>query len=90
MSFLFLAAMMAQAPAAAQPPAAQSPVSKKHRPPLVCEDIDITGSHLQRHICHDANVNANALLGISNSLDGKAKIGAHAGDRGDSNMGPGG
>jgi hypothetical protein len=90
MAWMFLAAMvMAQAPAAAQP-TPQSPVLKKHKPPQVCEDIDITGSRLQRHICHDANVNADALLGISNSLDGKAKLGAHAGDRGDSNTMPGG
>lgn len=74
MALMFLAAMMmAQAPAAAQPGPAQ-PAVKKHKPPQICEDIEITGSRSKRHVCHDAGVDADLLPGVSHSLYGKGKI----------------
>ena len=90
MPLMILAAMMmAQAPAV-QPLPAPAPALKKQKPRQICEDLSITGSHVQRHVCHDANVDGATLLGISRSLDGKATLNVPAGNRGDANMTPGG
>jgi len=72
MALMFLAAMMmAQAPSVA-PPVAQPAVKvKKQKAPQICEDIELTGSRAKRHVCHDANVDAGTLLGVSHSLYGK-------------------
>jgi hypothetical protein len=75
MSMMFLAAMMmAQAPAAAQPAPAQAPAAKKHKPAQICEDVELTGSRAKRRICHDPNVDAGTLMGVSHSVGGKGKI----------------
>lgn len=91
MALMFLAAMMmAQAPAAAQPAPAQPPAVKKHKPTQVCEDIEITGSRAKRHICHDADVDAGTLEGVSHSFDGKGRSANENGGSANTGSGPGG
>ena len=68
---LLAAMMMAQAPAAAPAAAVQPLKVKKHKAPQICEDIEITGSRSKRHVCHDADVDAGALVGVSHSMAGK-------------------
>jgi hypothetical protein len=87
---LIIAALLvsAQAPtAAAQSAPAQAPAAKKHKPAQVCEDVELTGSRAPRHICHDPNVDAGALVGVSHSIGGKGRIDEQGGQ---STGGPGG
>jgi hypothetical protein len=77
----------AQTPIAAQTAVAQAPAAKKHKAEQICEDIQLTGSRSKRHICHDANVDAGTLLGVSHSIGGKGKIDQQDGQ---STGGPGG
>lgn len=76
MAVMFVAAlMMAQAPATVQPATAPPAAKvKKQKSRQICEDVQLTGSRAPRHICHDVNVDAGTLLGVSHSLYGKGTV----------------
>ena len=88
MALMFLAAMMmAQAPSVASSVTQPTVKVKKQKVPQICEDIELTGSRAKRHVCHDANVDAGTLLGVSHSIGGKGRIDQQDGQ---STGGPGG
>jgi hypothetical protein len=76
MPMLIVAAlMMAQAPATAQPGAAQPTAAKTQKRAQVCEYIEVTGSRSKRRVCRDASGNLDLGPGIHGGSIGGAKIG---------------
>ena len=69
---LIVGLMLAQAPAAVQPQAAQPPAPVKTKPKQICESIEITGSRARRRVCRDQFGELQLDPGIANGAPNSA------------------